>query len=106
MTIIQPERSRKKLWPLASLIVVLLIGSTVFGVLLYNSTVDLRHSVLRLERDLEELRVKNAEFEDEMYSLLETNHLTALARELGLVMERKPRYLDTTADILAERIAP
>ena len=104
MTIIEPKKfkSRSKFVILPILAIVTIASLTV--VAFYNKTVDLRFRLTEQEKELEDLKVLNAELKNKIYTYLDTDVLSNTARELGLVLEKKPVYLETKSDELVTNL--
>ncbi|MEK7554994.1 MAG: septum formation initiator family protein [Patescibacteria group bacterium] len=106
MTILEPKRTKFKLQLKLMIGVALfvLVGVSVFAVVTYTKTVGLRHQVSRLEKDLSKLEAKNADLKNQLYSALSPDRLQAMAKELGFLAEKRPKYLETTVETLATQL--
>ncbi len=96
MTTIGPQ---KKKTTLRRYIVALLSVFTITAaasIPLYNSIVTLKHTIRGTEKRTAELLVKNAETKNQLYERKDGARLEAIAKELGLVLEKNPRYLELT----------
>ena len=101
ITSFSPVKKKLSLRPLLGLSAALFIGIAAFGALLASRTVDLRHEVARLERERQELLVRNADLKDELFSNLSASKLLHAGVAAGFVLERNPEYVRTHIDPLA-----
>jgi cell division protein FtsB len=100
MTIIEPHKQKSKI---IALIVLLLVLGGVFGayaILLNASIVNLAHTIEENEAAVAELQVRQSELQNELYAMLDPEVLEAQAKEKGLVLDAKPRYLETGSTIV------
>ncbi len=96
MTIIQPKTTHaltRFVWLFAGAL--LILGS--FYIYEYNHFVSLRHEVESLERELLSLQNRNSDLRQALYAVLNAPALEALARKKGLVIEKKPDFLNLDA---------
>ena len=71
---------------------------------LYSSIVEINHEMKTEEKKLEALKLENAELENKIYTMLDTNILEKKRQELGLIIEKQPRYFETTQASLATHL--
>lgn len=64
------------------------------NVFVYNKIVGLQHLLKDGEKTNQELRLANIDLKGQLYKLLDTNNLSQLAKERGLVKVQKPEYLE------------
>jgi hypothetical protein len=76
-------------------------AGAVISLFLYSSIVNLKHTIRDAEKKSAELLVQNTETKNELYELLDSERLEAVARDLGYVIEKNPAYLELSADALA-----
>lgn len=104
MTIIEP----KKLKPKSKILILFLFGIVLvasLGVItFYNKIVDLKFQLSKQEQELEDLKVLNAELKNEVYSYLDVDNLSTIARALGLILDRNPTYLEMETPDLARNL--
>ena len=91
MTIIQPSKKENiaRLIGALSLLVAVVVGASV---MVYAQTTALRYDIQALEKDLENIRVENAELKDTLYDLVDVSNLEKLAYERGLIQETNPQW--------------
>lgn len=104
MTIIEPKKIKSRSKFVILPILAIVIVSSLAVIALYNKTVDFRFRLTEQEKELENLKVLNAELKNKVYSYLDTEVLSNTARELGLVLEKKPVYLETESDELVTNL--
>lgn len=104
MTIIQPNKQKKglKIFIIPALAVIL--SWAVLSIFLYSAVVNLRFEITKAEKGLKDLRVSNAEFKNQLYGLLDAEILRAAAKEAGMVLDKKPVYINTVARDLAQNL--
>lgn len=93
MTIIQPNKNHYKFNLLISCFVIAIVMSAVWGVFLYNESVNLRHETERQEINLHQIEVGNAELKNKFYSIIDVENLEAIAGQTSLILEKNPRYI-------------
>lgn len=94
MTIIEPNKNRRRVDILFWGSIALLLGVALWSISVYNQTVNLSHE-LRLSEDRERtLEAENAELKNERYSLINSKQLHAIASAHGLVKATRPEYLE------------
>lgn len=69
-----------------------LIFAAGLYVFIYSRTVSLTHDLKKIEAELVELRVKNAELKNGFYSAIDSKKLEDLAQEKGLIIDRNPQW--------------
>lgn len=101
MTTIGPQKKPQalKLYMLGFLSV--FAAGAIMSLVLYSSIVNLRHTIRDAEQQTADLLVQNTESKNELYELLDREHLDRLAHELGYVLEKNPAYLELTPEPLA-----
>ncbi len=96
MTIIQPNTHRFRIHAAFILVIVLVVGGALLNIFLYNETVQLNHSIRVATEDIKGLQAENADVRNELYKVLDPEHLKATALELGFVKDTAPRYIEIT----------
>ncbi len=91
MTIIQPNKY-KDLKRLVISLGVFMVGIILIWVFVYIQTVDLRHDLVKVKQNLEEVKVENADLKNEYYSLIDSDNLEILAREGGFIKDKNPQW--------------
>jgi len=72
-------------------LILFLLATNVY---LMTKSLFLGDSILRIEKEIDKLKVENSELEKELYSLTSLQNLTELALPLGFTNESEPIYLD------------
>lgn len=91
MTIIQPNKTQN-LIHLLFIFGTALVLIAAFYVFIYSKTVSLKHDIEKVEAQLNELRVQNAELKNDFYSALDSRKLEELAKEKGLIYDKNPQW--------------
>jgi len=104
MTIIEPNKNKSKNKLFIVLISAVIFIGSFFSIRIYNVNVDLRHTLTREEKKLDELEVVNAELKNRLYGILDNNNLRVRADELGLILEKNPLYLETDEQVVATNL--
>lgn len=91
MTIIQPSKNKNliHLMLIFGAILTFVAGLYVF---IYSRTVNLTHDLKKIEAELIELRVQNADLKNGFYSAIDSKKLEDLAQEKGLIIDRNPQW--------------
>lgn len=96
MTIIQPNKNNNKINLLISILMVVLVVSTVWGVFLYNQVVNFRHEAQRQEVYFRQTEVANAELKNRFYEMTDAKSFESAVNEQALILEKNPKYLKLT----------
>ena len=92
MTIIKPTQRYAYLRFFILLVVVLLVGGGGY-IFEYSALADLRHRLETASGQLEEAKVANADLKELLYQRIDPTSLERLAKDRGLLLERRPEYL-------------
>lgn len=92
MTVIQPNQNNKMNF-LISIFTISIVSASVWGIFLYNQTIDLRHNVAAQEKIMKQSEVDNAELKNSLYRTIDSQKLESLAQEKSFVLENKPEYV-------------
>ncbi len=71
----------------------------VIAIVGYNRSLSIRRQFSTMRERVELLQEQNAELKNELYALIDTQSLNAVATRLGLVHEKNPRYLNVLSGI-------
>lgn len=93
MTIIEPNKNKFKLNFLIILVIGFILAEAVLSIFAYNRSVRISYSLNENKKSIEELRVSNADFKNQLYSVLDLENADKLAARFGLIKEGKPEYL-------------
>ncbi len=93
MTIIQPNKNNYKFNLLISCFVISIVMSAVWGVFLYNESVNLRHETERWETDLSQMEVESAELKNKFYSIIDAKNLETIVGQTSLILDKNPQYI-------------
>ena len=104
MTIIEPKKIKSKIkLIILPILAVFMVGSLAI-ISLYNQTVDLKYRLIKQEKALETIKVSNAELKNKLYANFDSNILSQFAQELGLVLDKKPVYLEAERTDIATNL--
>lgn len=96
-TIIKPNQQRHEHHPRVSWFFIIALAAlftmTGMSILFYNDIVDLTHQVREQGKVLEQEKLVNIEFKNQLYQLLDAKHLMAMAAQLDLVEVKNPEFL-------------
>ncbi|PIR87143.1 MAG: hypothetical protein COU11_01865 [Candidatus Harrisonbacteria bacterium CG10_big_fil_rev_8_21_14_0_10_49_15] len=94
--------SAQKLKLISSLSIQVLIGAIIVSllaaILLYNQMIKTRDLARGAVDQTEQLRLENAELKNQLYTVLDSQNLLAVADRLGLVKDADPRYMSLERD--------
>jgi|SRR3989344_497359 len=93
MTIIEPKKNKLRIHFIATIFVGLLLLGGLLTVFAYNQSVSMSHRLGELTKEIEGLRVENADLKNDLYGILDLQNIDKLADKLGLIKEKKPEYL-------------
>ncbi len=71
---------------------IILFFTAFMNISIYSRTVSLKHDVTKLEKDMETLRVQNAELKGNFYQLVDSKKLNDLADKEGLIQDKNPQW--------------
>ena len=91
MTIIQPNRY-KDARRLSIILGAILVVGVLSGVAIYLQKVSAKHDLAKIKKELEVIKVENAELKTNYYALVDSDNLEQLAEELGLVQDKNPQW--------------
>ncbi len=91
MTVIQPSKNQSFIH-LIFIFGGLLISAAGLYVFIYSKTVNLTYNMAKIEVEVQELRVQNAELKNGFYSVIDSKKLEDLAQEKGLIIDRNPQW--------------
>lgn len=103
MTIIEPKKKKSKFIIFAPILALLAAG-VYLNVSFYNSIVELRHEIVKQEKEWERLEVEGADLKNKVYGLFDAAVMKKTASELGLILDKNPSYLELSADELARNL--
>jgi CHASE3 domain sensor protein len=93
MTFIRPNNNKSSISFLLIGLITILLLMVFWGVNVYNQTVNLRHNLSASEQKLQELKVANADIKNKLYQAIDSQLLTALGEERGLMKVKSPDYI-------------
>lgn len=94
MTIIKPKSYRNYLNFILWFVILILLGGS-FYIFEYNQFATNRDLLQKIKTSIAELQVKNADLKNNLYEIIDGPRLLSLAKERGLVLDKKPEYLST-----------
>lgn len=80
------------------------LGGGIYVISLYGDIVDLRHNIRDQEAYVQQLHAENGESQQQLYAILDAKNLEDKAKELGLILDTHPRYLETEKAPLATKL--
>lgn len=93
MTVIQPNRSSKNpIYLLLGLGILVFLGVSA-AIAIHSQTVNLKHDILGVSSELEELKLRNAELKNSFYKLTDQKILEEVAKERGLIQDKNPKWV-------------
>lgn len=96
MTIIQPNKNKFKIEFFISVLMLIFIVSVVWGVFLYNQTVNFRHEAEDIGKILKQSEIENAELKNALYSMIDLKNSESLTVSESLILEKNPEYIKVT----------
>ena len=96
MTLIQPKQQKNFYRIIMGMMCLLLLVGIVSLIVVYNRTVDLQHGVVDMKSKFDKAQTANAELKDQVFAVLDGNHLKAFAEERSLVKDQKPQYVESS----------
>lgn len=93
MTIIEPNKNKFRINLIAVFLAVLILTEAFLSIFVYNQSVRLEYLFSVRQKELEELRVANADFKNKLYGILDFQNADQMAGVLGLIKDKKPDYL-------------
>ena len=91
MTVIQPNKI-KSLTHLIFIFGFILVFMASLSVVFYSRTVSLRHDMATAQKEIDDMKVKNAELKNSFYSFVDSGELEKLATEKGLINDKNPQW--------------
>lgn len=93
MTVIQPNKATKNVLYLFLGLGILVFLGVSAAVAIYSQTVDLKHDIIGLSSELEEMKLKNAELKNSFYQITDQKVLGDLAESRGLIQDKNPKWV-------------
>jgi len=93
MTIIQSRTKKSSSNLLVAGIIFIFIAVSVWAVYFYNQNVKLGVQINKNITKIEQMRLENAELQNETSEFLNTQYLEQMAREFNLEKDQSPQYL-------------
>jgi len=92
MTIIQPHKNDKSNFSISILMMCCVIMA-LWGIFLYNQTINLRHEVGTEKKNVQQAEVANAELKNTFYGITNIDNLKSASNAQSLVMDQNPQYV-------------
>jgi cell division protein FtsL len=73
-------------------------------VVIYNQTVNFKHSITDLKTSIQQTASETASFNDQVFSIFDLRKVGELAKSQGLVREVHPNYLEVNSWVLASHL--
>ncbi|MBI4993947.1 hypothetical protein HZC33_03295 [Candidatus Wolfebacteria bacterium] len=71
------------------------VSLAVWGVFLYNQTVNLRYEIADYEKAIQQAEVSNAELKNNLYQIIDSKNFEAFSGSSGLVLDKNPEFVKT-----------
>jgi len=94
MTIISQGKNQGYIAFLFILFTAVLIGGLVY-IFEYNGLVNARYQEQQLKQDIVDMRVKNADLKNNLYTITNPATLQKLAVASNLILDRQPNYIES-----------
>lgn len=82
----------------------LLLLGFIFLITAYNQMVNLRHGISDMRVETQKLGIQSAELKDQLFQTFDPSKVEILAKNRGLVKEKKPSYIETNQWALASHL--
>ncbi len=76
-----------------------LIIFTLSNVFVYNKIVNLQHLITIQTKDLEGLKLADADLKNKLYQILDLKNLSELAKDLGMIKIKNPEFLEINESV-------
>jgi hypothetical protein len=73
----------------------MLLCGFIYLIIAYNQMVNLRHGISDMRAEMQRLGAESASLKDKLFETFDPSGVEALAKQQGLVREKKPSYLET-----------
>ncbi|MBI5306706.1 hypothetical protein HZB04_03960 [Candidatus Wolfebacteria bacterium] len=93
MTYIQPNKNNNKINFIISILMISSVSMVVWGVFLYNQTVNLRYEIVDYEKMIKQEEVRSAELKNNLYSVLDPKNFEIFKGSETLVLDNHPKYV-------------
>ncbi|MGC8775860.1 MAG: hypothetical protein ACP5QN_00905 [Minisyncoccia bacterium] len=94
MTIIQPYKKVSIINVLILIFSILLVGSALLLVVLYNNVVNLEYKINSEKKEIKKIETEISEAKENLFNLLSAENLKKIANENGLIEEKNPEYFE------------
>lgn len=101
MTIIEPNKAKYSYNPAILTMLLLLVILGCSHIYFYNESVGLKHLISEESKNLQELRVVNAELKNQLYKITDLSSLDSVVESRNLIKDKKPEYLKDKSEVLA-----
>ena len=103
MTIIQPNKHKNKLNLIIALLLLAIVALVSQGIYLYSQSVNFRHDITKMEKDVRNIEVANAEMKNKLFALFEPSNIKTVTGNSGLIEDKNPQYMKELDNPLAKR---
>ncbi len=93
MTILKPKNKNSYWLFFTSLTLLVIIGGVLY-ISQYNAVANKRYEIKKLENQITEAEVQNAEIKNELYQNIDPTKLETVAKQYSLVIENNPDYMN------------
>lgn len=106
MTFISLTKKRSLLHPLVIALAFLVVGEAITLVFMYTQTVNMRDDIRVVTGELKASEAHTIELRNALYARLDAKNLFSAAEKAGLLLEKRPRYLELDDQSLAAGYHP
>ena len=103
MTIIKLNKNKNKLNLIISLLFFAIVGLIGQGIYSYSQSVNFRHDITSLEKNIRAIETSNADMKNKLFALFDPNNTKAIIESGGLIEEKNPQYIKNSDNSLAKR---
>ncbi len=93
MTYIKTNKNNFRLASPLLLLGLGILSAISLEVYIYSQTVNLKHDIITLSRNIESVRLENADLKNQFYSLTDKTNLEKVAARNGFVQDNNPKWV-------------
>jgi len=97
MTLLQPNKNKNFFVKLIIGFTVPFVGGAFWLVVMYNQVVTTGHEISKINKEIEESQVMNADLKERTFAFFSVGNVEKLISERGLVQEKSPQYFEDSS---------